>query len=227
MLNPLPPKSASFSCHVEYVEYVESFGTYPPPPKKNKNNNITVAQCESKVSFFGWVGGGQTKKRLFQLSCWICWICWTPPPLKMCFFLLSCWICWICWIILELIPPPPPKKIKRAPHSSQNIQHIQHIQHDSWKKHFFLEGDSTWFNIFNMTAERTTFWTGHSEIPEKLFEIATLPPPPPPKNVLIVPKTFNIFNIFNMTAERSIFLGGGFNMIQHIQHDSWKEHFFS
>ena len=40
---------------------------------------------------------------------------------------------------------------------SENIQQIQQIQHESWKGHIFRMPDSTWFNIFNMTAERSTF----------------------------------------------------------------------
>ena len=54
MLNPLPQKSASFSCHVEAAEYVECSGTYTPPPKQ-KNNTI-------KNAILGVGGGvGQTK----------------------------------------------------------------------------------------------------------------------------------------------------------------------
>ena len=70
---------------------------------------------------------------------------------KMCFFLLKCWICWICWIILGLW------KAKKGPNRPKIIQHIQHIQHFSRKKHFFQKRHSTWSNIFNISAERSTF----------------------------------------------------------------------
>ena len=36
-------------------------------------------------------------------------------------------------------------------------KNIQHIQHDSRKKHIFRKPYSTWFDIFNMTAERSLF----------------------------------------------------------------------
>ena len=84
---------------------------------------------------------------------------------KMCFFLLKYWICWICWIILPqfgpIWPPIRPKK----------LQHIQHIQHFSRKKHIFQTLDPTWFNIFNISAERSTF-SAHVEfflLKEPLF----------------------------------------------------------
>ena len=87
----------------------------------------------------------------FLLKCWICWIMLDPIFEKMCFFLLKSWICWICWIILGLW------KAKRDQNRPKIIQHIQHIQHFSRKKHFFRKRHSTWSNIFNISAERSTF----------------------------------------------------------------------
>ena len=149
MLNPLPCKSASFICHVEYVECL---GTPPPPPKKI---NLYSSSMWFNISIFGWVGGGQTKNASF--SCHVKHVesFWIPPP-ENCFFQLWCWNCWICWMF-GTYPPSPPKQ---GPDSAQNIQHIQH---DSWKKHFFLQCHSTWFNLFNMTALRSTFSPNVSE----------------------------------------------------------------
>ena len=48
-------------------------------------------------------------------------------------------------------------------HRPKIIQHIQHIQHFSRKKHIFRKLDPTWFNIFNISAERSTFDT-HVEL---------------------------------------------------------------
>ena len=76
------------------------------------------------------------------------------------FFLLKCWI---CWIILPLVVP-------LAFHRPKIIQHIQHIQHFSRKKHIFGTFDPTWFNIFNISAERRTFpvyyFLRHKKCPE-------------------------------------------------------------
>ena len=44
-----------------------------------------------------------------------------------------------------------------GPNRGKIIQHIQHIQHFSRKKHFFGKRHSTWSNIFNISAERSTF----------------------------------------------------------------------
>ena len=41
------------------------------------------------------------------------------------------------------------------PYGPENIQHIQHIQHFSRKKRFFGGLHPTWFNIFNISAERS------------------------------------------------------------------------
>ena len=47
---------------------------------------------------------------------------------------------------------------QKGPNSGKIIQHIQHIQDFSRKKHFFFgKGHSIWSNIFNISAERSTF----------------------------------------------------------------------
>ena len=70
-------------------------------------------------------------------------------PLKEPFFnyifLRKCWICWASIWSLQ------------AYHRPKIIQHIQHIQHFSTKKHIFRTSAPTWFNIFNISAERSTF----------------------------------------------------------------------
>ena len=58
-----------------------------------------------------------------------------------------------------------------ASHRPKKIQHIQHIQHFSRKKHIFQTLDPTWSNIFNISAERSTF-SAHVEfflLKEPLF----------------------------------------------------------
>ena len=58
-----------------------------------------------------------------------------------------------------------------ASHRPKKIQHIQHIQHFCRKKHIFQTLDPTWSNIFNISAERSTF-SAHVEfflLKEPLF----------------------------------------------------------
>ena len=68
---------------------------------------------------------------------------------------------------------PPFKKINGA-HGAENIQHIQHIQHFSRKKRVFGTLDPTWFNIFNISAERSTFWGNFPPFSRKSCNICKL-----------------------------------------------------
>ena len=89
---------------------------------------------------------------------------------KMCFFLRKCWICWICWMILESIGSfayrfkniqhiQHIQHLQKSTFFKQDLQHIQHIQHFCRKKHIFQTRSPTWFNIFNISAERSIFLT--------------------------------------------------------------------
>ena len=201
MLNPLPPppKKMLLSAVMLNMLHMLSVLELPPPPKKKKKNYSNSMWVNSVIV---WVSGGRAKPKNVSFSCHVEYVEYVdPPPLQKC--AAFCWICWICWIILELTTPPPhPKKKQKGP----------------------LIVPKT-FNIFNMTAERSIFFkrgiqhdSTYStwQLKEALFRRDTpkfqknvrnchFTPPPPPKNVLIVPKTFNILNIFNMTVERSIF----------------------
>ena len=87
--------------------------------------------------------------------------------------------------------------------SSKNIQHNQHIQHYSWKKHFFREPSKNTFNIFNISAERSTFL----------------------KNVLLTAVMLNVALFSGVHLEGSV-SSKNIQHNQHIQHYSWKKHFF-
>ena len=89
---------------------------------------------------------------------------------KMCFFHLKCWICWMrSWNVFEKCVSfwgnveyvedvecfGTYRPFWMRPISSKNIQHIEHFPR---KKHIFGERLSNIFNIFNMSAERSTFF---------------------------------------------------------------------
>ena len=46
MLNPFPFKSVFFSCHVEYVEYVECLELTPPPRKKGPDSSQNIQHIQ-------------------------------------------------------------------------------------------------------------------------------------------------------------------------------------
>ena len=86
------------------------------------------------------------------------------------------------------------------------------------KEHFFGTLHPTWFNMFNISAERSIFWGKKSFFLLKCW-IGWMYWACGPKFLLnwrslMGQKTFNIFNIFNISAERSFFLE------PYIQHDS-------
>ena len=99
------------------------------------------------LHFFPW------KKPFFQKSASFCWnvecvrSCWMPFPKKV---LLSA-------EMLNMLNYFASSWSLLASHRPQKIQHIQHIQHFSRKKHIFQTLDPTWSNIFNISAERSTF----------------------------------------------------------------------
>ena len=124
--------------------------------------------------FFPW------KKPFFQKNASFCWnveyvrSCWMPFPKKV---LLSA-------EMLNMLNYFASSWSLLASHRPKKIQHIQHIQHFSRKKHIFQTLDPTWSNIFNISAERSTFliplaffllkcwicwifWGGHLFNPEK------------------------------------------------------------
>ena len=137
MLNQGLKNCASFSCHVEYVEYVECFralqGKFWPVVSKFFNI-FNIFNMTAERSTF--LGSDSTWFNIFNMTAERSTFCENCPP-------FSCHVEFCVFYCLYLC-------------RAQKIKHIQHIQHDSWKRHSFWRHDSTWFNIFNMTAERST-----------------------------------------------------------------------
>ena len=105
-------------------------------------------------------------------------LCWIFSPERSPFFQKSASFCWnveyveSCWMylaenmllsaemlnMLNMLKYFASSWCQTGPTRAKTIQHIQHIQHFSRKEHIFRTWDPTWFNIFNISAERSTFW---------------------------------------------------------------------
>ena len=216
-------KCASFSCHVEYV------GSCWIRALKNVLLSAVMLNMLNMLNVFGhynvykktqnstWQLNGTHFPENMLLSAVMLNMLnhvESGPPKKLCFFQLSCWICWICWMFSgttgQILASSVQIYSTYSTYSTWQQKEalflawfnmIQHIQHDSWKKHILWKLSS-----FQLSCWILCFFTASTSVE---------------------PKKLNIFNIFNMTAERGTFLEAWFNMIQHIQHDSWKKHFLS
>ena len=136
----------------------------------------------------------------------------SEPP-KKCFFLLSCWICWICWINLDTtgqnLPCSARKHSTYSTYSTWQLKEahflrpwfnmIQHIQHDSWKKHIFWKMCPVQLSCWILC-----FFCRHYSARKH--------------------STYSTYSTWQL--KEAHFLRPWFNMIQHIQHDSWKKHIF-
>ena len=106
-----------------------------------------------KNHFLGYVEFFPLKEAPFFKSASFCWnveyvrSCWMPFPKKV---LLSA-------EMLNMLNYFASIWSLLASHRPKKTQHIQHIQHFSRKKHIFQTLGPTWFNIFNISAERSTF----------------------------------------------------------------------
>ena len=116
-----------------------------------------------KEPLFGpcWIFSPETsiffsKMCFFLLKCWICWIMLYVSAPKKRFFLLKCWKCWICWMFSGPWQPPGLQTMGL----SWAKKHSTYSTYSTFqqKEAFFSEHlHPTWFNIFNISAERSTF----------------------------------------------------------------------
>ena len=106
-----------------------------------------------RTTFWVMLNFSPETSSFFQKSASFCWnveyvrSCWMPFPKKV---LLSAEML----NMLNMLNYFASIWSLLASHRPQKIQHIQHIQHFSRKKHIFQTLDPTWFNIFNISAER-------------------------------------------------------------------------
>ena len=138
----VPEKCASFSCNIEYVDYVECFWTYRPfqvHPRKIKQHS-TLQFWEAYFS----------RMCFFQLKCWICWMCSWNVFENVFFFsggMLNMLNMLNAFGTYRLLLNEANKFQKHSTYSTfpqkeayfgrETFKHIQHIQHFRRKKHIF------------------------------------------------------------------------------------------
>ena len=236
-----PPKSASFSCHVESM--------------LNMLNVLELTLQPPIHKAIIRVGKLNVKQTSCQLSGWMCWVILQSPlknvflsavilnmlnhvecmiqhiqhdSWKQPFFSAIFWI-WISWLnMLPLFWNLPFVKV----HSKKGSMIVPRILNV--------------FNIFNMTAERSMFcgrgiqhdstystWQLKEHFLDrtlrnfrKLLEITTFPPHPQKKGPDSSQKNSTYSTDSTWQLKEALLGGREFNMIQHIQHDNWKEQFW-
>ena len=220
------------------------------PPKKFNIFNISPerstfsqknASFRGNVEYVEFWGACWIKMCFFQGKCWICWICWMfwgepgdPPP-----YLLVLPKTFNIFNIFNISAERSTFWFNMGPQNSTYSTFPLKEAHflkkmllsaemlnmlNSLARGHLLISPKTFniFNIFNISAERSTFWfnmgpqnSTYSTFPlkERHFsenvllsaEMLNMLNSLARGHLLISPKTFNIFNIFNISAERSTF----------------------